>query len=108
MCPALPNLLWDAGHSSYDGHNGRCCGCCGVCCAGCCFYLCNWWCCGIVYSNNEFIICVDSVETNRIGYKKNENTWENGLPDSSVVKSKLPDRVGRGFDSRSVIHFPTH
>eukprot|EP00122_Pirum_gemmata_P017595 Pgem_evm1s16483 len=45
---------------------------------------------------------------NRICYKKNENTWENRLPDSSVVKSKLPERVGRGFDSRSVIHFPTH
>eukprot|EP00122_Pirum_gemmata_P010695 Pgem_evm1s9897 len=47
-------------------------------------------------------------DRNRICYKKNENTWENGLPDSSVVKSKLPERVGRGFDSRSVIHFPTH
>eukprot|EP00122_Pirum_gemmata_P007210 Pgem_evm1s6611 len=40
--------------------------------------------------------------------RKNENMWENGLPDSSVVKSKLPERVSRGFDSRSVIHFPTH
>eukprot|EP00122_Pirum_gemmata_P018693 Pgem_evm1s17512 len=50
----------------------------------------------------------DTSMCNRICYKKNENTWENGLPDSSVVKSKLPERVGRGFVSRSVIHFPTH
>eukprot|EP00122_Pirum_gemmata_P010320 Pgem_evm1s9539 len=48
------------------------------------------------------------TKENLLCYKKNENTWENGLPDSSVVKSKLLERVGRGFDSRSVIHFSTH
>eukprot|EP00122_Pirum_gemmata_P006102 Pgem_evm1s5575 len=55
---------------------------------------------------NEIIYYV--ISTIEYAIRKNENTWENGLPDSSVVKSKLPDRVGRGFDSRSVIYFPTH
>eukprot|EP00122_Pirum_gemmata_P015922 Pgem_evm1s14880 len=58
----------------------------------------------IVLPLSNIVMC----PTNRICYNKNENTWENGLLDSSVVKSKLPERVGRGFDSRSVIHFPTH